>query len=132
MSFREVFELHPHPTAVDHEVLLRCIGECLDCAASCTSCADACLSEHDSQELVAAIRLALDCADTCDATRRVVTRQSAPDLRLMRAVVTACATACVACAEECERHLHHPHCRVCAEVCRRCRKACDEVLAAIG
>src|SRR5256885_9722046 len=132
MTFHEIINLHPHPSDVDRNLLLRCIEECLDCAASCTSCADACLGEHDVQELVAAVRLALDCADTCDATRRVVTRQSAPDVRLMRAVVEACATACLACAQECERRLHHPHCRVCAEVCRRCRKACDEVLPAIS
>ena len=36
----------------------------------------------------------------------------------------------LACADECERHAaYHAHCRVCADVCRRCRKACDDLLA---
>jgi hypothetical protein len=130
MTFREIFALHPRPTQLDHEVLLRCIGECLDCSASCTACADASLSESDVEEMRAVIRLASDCADTCDSTRRVVTRQTATDLGVLRAAVEACATACVACAEECEKHAaHHEHCRLCAEECRRCKKACDDVIA---
>ena len=112
------------------EVLLRCAEECLDCAASCTACADASLSEHDSQTLTRVIRVCLDCAEACTATGRIATRQSAPDIRLIRAVIEGCSAACLACAVECDRHAaHHEHCRICAEVCRRCKKACDAVLA---
>ena len=75
------------------------------------------------------IRVALDCADVCDATVHVLARQTLPDLRVIRAAVEDCAVACLACAEECERHAaHHEHCRLCAEVCRRCKQACDDVL----
>jgi hypothetical protein len=85
------------------------------------------------RELVRCIRLCLDCAEVCDATGRIVTRQTEPDLRLIRATVEACSVACLACAEECDRHAaHHEHCRLCAEVCRRCKNACDELLATIG
>ena len=131
MRFQEVLELHPHPTDVDREVLVRCIQECLDCGASCTACADASLAESHLQELIHVIRLSLDCADACDATGRVVTRQTTPDTAVLRATVAACARACLACADECERHAHHEHCRVCAEVCRQCKQACDDLLAAI-
>ena len=76
------------------------------------------------------IRVALDCANVCDATARIATRQSRPDIRLVRAMIGACAAACVACAEECDRHAaHREHRRICADVCRRCEAACDEVLA---
>jgi hypothetical protein len=130
---REVINSHPHPTTVDREVLLRCIEECSDCAASCTSCADACLAEDDLPELVRAVRLNLDCADACDATGRIVTRQTTPDVGLIRAVVEACAVACRACAAECELHAaHHEHCRICAEVCRTCAQACDDLVAALA
>jgi hypothetical protein len=107
------------------------IEECLDCAASRTACADACLGESDIAELRRCIRLNLDCADACEATDRIVTRQTSPDLRLIRTIAEACAVACVACAEECDRHAAH-HCRVCATVCRRCKRACDELVVAIG
>ena len=66
MTVQEIIELHPHPSDLDRDVLLRCIEECLDCAASCTACADACLGESDIAELRRCIRLNLDCADACD------------------------------------------------------------------
>ena len=133
MTFRDVFEAHPQPTGLDREVLLRCISECLDCAASCTSCADANLADDDVRDMGRCIRLCLDCGDACDATRRIVSRQTAPDLGLVRAMVEACSVACLSCAVECDRHAaHHEHCRLCAEACRRCKNACDDLLAAIG
>ena len=133
MTFQEIIKLHPQPTSLDRDALLRCIGECLDCVASCTSCADADLAEDDVRDMARCIRLCFDCADACDATARIATRQTAPDLRLIRAMVEACSVACLACAEECDRHAaHHEHCRLCAEVCRRCRQACDDLLATIG
>ena len=133
MTVQEMTKAHPQPTSLDRDALLRCIEECFDCAATCTSCADACLGENDVQELVRCVRLNLDCADVCDAAGRILTRQTAPDLDLLRATTEACATACRACAEECERHAaHHEHCRICAEVCRRCEQACDDLVARIG
>lgn len=133
MTFQEIIKLHPRPASLDRDAVLRCIDDCLDCAASCTSCADADLAESDVQEMARCIRLCLDCADACDATGRIVTRQTEPDIRVIRAVVEACSAACLACGDECERHAaHHEHCRVCAEVCRRCKQACDDLLAKIG
>jgi hypothetical protein len=132
VTVREVIAAHPRPTSLDRDVLLRCIDECFDCAATCTSCADACLGEPDVAELVRCVRLCLDCADACDTTGRIVTRQTEPDLGVVRAVVEACATACRVCGDECDRHAaHHEHCRISAEVCRRCERACNELLAAI-
>ena len=133
MTFQQVFEVHPQPIGLDRAVLLRCVDECLDCAASCTSCADADLAEDDVSEMRRCIRLCLDCADACDVTARIVTRQTEPDLQVMRAMVEACVAACRACGDECERHAaHHEHCRICAEVCRRCEQACADLVAALA
>ena len=133
MAFHDIIKAHPQPTSLDRAVLFRCIEQCRECAASCTACADACLSEKDVQELVRCIRLCLDCADACDATGRIVTRQTAPAVRLIRAIIESCAVACLTCAEECQKHAaHHEHCRICAEDCRRCKQACDDVLATMG
>ena len=83
-------------------------------------------------DLVRCVRLNQDCADTCDATGRILTRQTAPDLGVLRAATAACATTCRACREECERHAHHhEHCRVCAEACARCQEACEALLGTI-
>ena len=132
LTVREIIETHPQPPSVDRDALLRCIDECFDCAATCTSCADACLGEQDVQELVRCVRLSLDCADACTAAGRILTRQTEPDLGVVRATIEGCAAACRACGEECERHAaHHEHCRLCAQACRRCEQACNELIATI-
>lgn len=132
MTFQDIVNLHPRPTSVDRDALLRCIEECIECAASCVACADASLGEDDLPHLVRVIRLCLDCSDMCEVTSRVVTRQTTPDLRIVRAIVEACGAVCEDCAEECERHAsHHEHCRICAEVCHRCEQACDDLLASL-
>jgi hypothetical protein len=132
MTIAEMIGTHPRPSG-DREALTRCIEECYRCATACTSCADACLAEQDVNDLIQCIRLDLDCADLCEATGRILLRQTAADPAVLRAAADACATACRACAAECERHAHHhEHCRVCAEACRRCEQACNDLLLSIG
>ena len=133
MTFQDIIKVHPQPTSLDRDALLRCVEDCRECAASCTACADACLGENDLHELVRCIRLCLDCVDACNTTGRIVTRQTAPVMSFIRAIIESCAVACLTCAEECEKHAaHHEHCRICAEACRRCKQTCDDVVSAIG
>ncbi len=133
MTVREIIETHPRPTSVDRDALVRSIEECFACAATCAGCADACLGEEDVEKLVRCVRLNLDCADACDSTGRIATRQTELDVGVLRVTLEACAAACHACGEECERHAeHHEHCRFCAGACRRCEQACNDLLAAIG
>lgn len=45
----------------------------------------------------------------------------------------SCATVCKACGGECERHAEmHDHCRVCAEACRRCEEARNDLIISLG
>lgn len=112
-------------------LLARCIDACFDCAQSCTACADACLAEDMVGDLRRCITSDLNCADVCASTGAVLSRQTAYDAQMSRAVLEACRLACRRCAEECERHASmHEHCRVCAEACRDCERACDALLAA--
>lgn len=125
-----MLESHPEQSVhVDREKLAACIRACFECAQACTSCADACLSEEMVAELTRCIRTDLACADICAATGAVLSRSAEGDARILTAVLEACATACGVCAEECERHADmHAHCRICAEVCRRCEQACRDLL----
>ena len=84
--------------------------------------------------LAACIRLDLDCADLCDVTGRIVSRQTAFDRELAAAALQACATACRRCGDECELHARHgmEHCRVCAEACRRCEQACNTLMSQLA
>ena len=129
---RQMLDAYPREFNVDRGLLVRCIEACSDCAESCTQCADDCLGEEIVQELTTCIRLNLDCADICEATGRVLTRQTEYDAPTSKAQLSSCLQACVTCAEECERHAeHHEHCRICGEECRRCVEACSALLEAM-
>ena len=126
---KEMLRAHPWEGNVDRDQLASCIGACFSCAQTCTSCADACLSEDAVAELRKCIRLDLDCADICEATGRVLTRQTEYDAPTSKRQLESCAEACRTCAEECERHAEmHEHCRICAESCRNCEQACEALL----
>jgi hypothetical protein len=134
MSYaREMLGTHPgHVDQSTVDLLIRCIEECFNCAQSCTSCADACLGEEMVAHLTYCIRLNLDCADVCTTTGRMLSRQTKPNWEVIRSQLSACAAVCKACGSECGGHAdEHEHCRVCAEACRRCEGACDELLQAL-
>jgi hypothetical protein len=127
---REILTSSPSPLpGVDVGVLAEAAQAAFDCAQACTACANACLGEARVQDLVRCIRLNLHCADLCDTTGRLISRQESPELA--RAILQACVLACRLCAEECGRHVEMDHCRVCAESCRDCQQACERVLRAL-
>ena len=133
MSVHEILGTHRRPLIADVATLAACIDECAACAATCTICADACLAEPDIEALARCIRLCLDCSDACVDAGRILSRQTDPDADTQLTALQACLTATRACAAECERHAHHhEHCRLSAEECRRCERACDDLLAALG
>ena len=128
-----MIDSHPDGTGVDRQALAACVAACVECAQACTACADACLGEETVADMRRCIRSDLDCADVCQATGRVLSRQTAYDAELTRAVLRACAEACKTCGDECARHADmHEHCRICADACRRCEQACNDLLATIG
>jgi hypothetical protein len=126
-------ESYPGSTIeVRQELLTGCVSACPKCSLACTACSDARMAESDISALVKRIRTDLDCADRCDATVKLLTRQTAYDLAVIRSVVNACLTTVIACAEECERHAaHHMHCATCADVCRQAEAACRDLLVAL-
>jgi nucleotide-binding universal stress UspA family protein len=129
---KKMLETHPRPGHVDRGLLANWIEECFTCAQACTACADACLSEDGVAELRKCIRLNLDCADICDATGRVLTRQTQYDAPTSKAQLQSCREACRTCGEECERHAErHQHCGICAEACSKCERACMQLLDAM-
>jgi hypothetical protein len=133
MSVDEMLRAHPRQPISDIGVLVACIDECYACAPSCTICADACLAEPDVADLVRRVRLCLDCDDACIDAGRILSRQTDPDTDTPLTALRACLAACRAFASECKRHAqHHAHCRLSAEECRRCERACDDLLAALA
>ena len=131
MSYaKQMLDTYPRGFNLDAGVLAAAIEALSDCAQACTACADDCLSEEQVQDLIKCIRLNLDCADVCAATIRVVSRQTEYDANVTRPLLEACIAACRSCGDECSSHAEmHEHCRICAEGCRRCEQACQELLS---
>lgn len=95
--------------------------------------ADACLAEEAVADLRNCIRTNLDCADVCVATASVLSRRTGSNLTVVTELLKACRAACATCAEDREAHADmHEHCKLCADACRRCEKACSDLLSAIG
>ncbi|HEX4733039.1 MAG TPA: four-helix bundle copper-binding protein [Thermoleophilaceae bacterium] len=125
----EILETHPLPAQLDRELVAAGVDACADCAPACTVCADSSLAEADVAEMRRSIRLCQDCADVCVTTGRVLARQTEYEHEIAKAMIEACVRACGICAQECEKHAHmHEHCRLCAEVCRRCEAACSRLV----
>jgi hypothetical protein len=123
--------LDSYQGTVDVARLAATIDAINDCAQACIADTDADLGEQDVTEMVRCIRLCLDCTDVCTATAAVLSRPASYDADVTRPLLQACVAICKSCGDECERHAHMQHCRVCAEACRRCEDACRELLDAM-
>lgn len=128
--------LRTHPRAdlqhvEDYAEALRALATC---AETCLACADACLGETEHLDrLRRCIRIDLDCADICQATARILGRQTETPHDVVHAQLHACIVACQACGDECEHHAdQHDHCRICAEACRHCQERCNYLLGEIS
>jgi len=128
--YSELLRSHPRGGQIQNmDMVAECIRACFECAQACTDCADACLGEKDVQKLIRCIRLNQDCADICDSTGRILSRQTEPAVEVIKAQLTSCMIACRSCAAECEKHASmHEHCRICAEACHRCEDSCNKML----
>ena len=104
------------------------LGALLECEPASTSCAMAMISEGEGTAV--AIRRALDCADVCQATLRVLSRASSSDANLLRALTQACIIACQGSSLECGRHAeHHEHCRIHSETAQQAAMALQDLLS---
>jgi len=132
MHAKEMISSHKDVRGSVNDSLIRCIEECFACAQTCIACADSCLAEDAVSELRQCIRLNADCADVCVAAGSLASRRTGSNEAVLKQVLTTCAAACLACGEECTRHASkHEHCRICADECRRCQKACEEAASSI-
>jgi hypothetical protein len=133
MSYaREMLKSYRTPSAVDEAVLVAAIDALSDCAQACTADVGLDLAEPELAEMVRCIRLCLDCSDICTATLAVASRQADFDRNVAKPLLQSCVAICRSCGDECELHAAmHAHCRICAEACRRCERACGELFAAL-
>lgn len=132
MKTAEMMRAYPAEINLDRNLMARVVDALVECAQACTACADACLSEEMVADLRKCVRTNLDCADSCSATARILSRHTGYGADITRAHLEACVVACRSCGDECAQHAGmHDHCRVCAEACRACESACAELLTAL-
>lgn len=129
MSIEKMIRLHPGVDGDAADAMALAARHAMLCALFCTSCADACSAEDG--DMRQCIRLDNDCADVCVATARMAVRHTAANDAVLRAQLELCIQACLACAEECERH-DHAHCALCAVMCRECADDCRKALASLA
>lgn len=120
----EILRTHPLDPICESEKMAVLIAAINICAQACTTCADACINEKQTAPLIGCIRKNQDCADICVATSAVLSRLTKTSSEVLRAIVEACATAAGVCAEECEKHGDHAHCRLSKAACISCEKEC--------
>jgi hypothetical protein len=89
------------------------------CTIVCNICYNACLNEEDVTMMAHCIELARECADICQLTASLLTRDSQNIDRFL----SLCSEICNTCAGECEKHAYE-HCRKCAQVCLKCAEMC--------
>jgi hypothetical protein len=127
-----MLETYPRSINMDRGDLAAAINALIMCSQACTACADACLSEDSVVDLTKCIRTNLDCADICDTTARVLSRHTGYDANISRALLEACAAACLSCASECSMHADvYEHCRICSDACSQCEIACRALLTSM-
>jgi hypothetical protein len=93
-----------------------------------TTCAMA-MAAHHTAAMTSATRAALDCADIAAAAQRILSRPTATDANVLRAILQATAAAAERCAAECGQHAgHHDHCRVHSQTAQRAAAVCRSEL----
>lgn len=127
MALADALADHPQRDTFDLHELLRAIEACQACAVQCNLCADSDLA-RDAGAMRDCIQKCLDCATICQATASVLSRPS-PSGDAWAAQVRACILACQECAVECESH-DAVCCTSCAEACRECERALQQLMAA--
>jgi hypothetical protein len=120
-----------HDEHTAHNAMFRkCADACNDCQRECDSCATHCahLLADGKKDHMTTLRTCQDCADACAAAARVVSRHGP----FSHIICEACAQACDLCGKECEKFKDDEHMARCAEECRKCLKACREMIAHQG
>jgi hypothetical protein len=112
---------------VQRDVPLECIEACALCEFACLACAEACLSGVELEKLGTCVRLNLDCAEICLATRTLVAEALLFAPRLVHAQLMVCARLCASCEAECRRlGVPRDFFSVCARACAHCETLCFE------
>ncbi len=105
--------------------LQSCIAECTRCNVVCTTTIQYCLTKGGKHAATEHIRLLQDCAEICLTAREFMLRGS----DMHAAVCGVCAEVCDRCVRRCEQVAGSGDSRIneCVEACRECARSCHEM-----
>ena len=126
MALADILADHPDRESFDFAELHRATQAASEAAIIAMAGADSELG-RDPVEMATCIRKCIDAADVCAVTAKLLARP-APRGHAWQKLVSACAAICAETAEECGQHQHVSTLR-CAEACRECEKACQQLIA---
>jgi hypothetical protein len=94
----------------------------IDALGACEKVSNMCaMAMVQGGGMAAEVHQALDCADVCESTQRVLSRGAAPVAQVTAAVVAAAIVVCEASAVACGAHCgHHVHCQLHSASARAC------------
>lgn len=109
-----------------HESFEVCSRACADCQLACHSCHHHCeeLVVTGKKEHLVMAKLCADCGDICSLTANIVARHGA----LAAIMCELCAKACDECGRQCAKFENDPILQKCAEECKKCVAACQEMM----
>ncbi|MEW2164758.1 four-helix bundle copper-binding protein [Streptomyces sp. NPDC007084] len=121
-------------STTSQQELFRFLEDRFACAQACSECARACALRAslmnpdgpEEQDLVR--RKGVLCAEVCEATCHLLSRQSGPDESEMRAQLEWCRAVCLECADVFDTF---PGAEGSAKTCRECAQACADFLATL-
>lgn len=130
-----VFAQTPQATASPHHmehnaILQACAKACSDCQRACDMCSTHCAHQLHAghKEHMTTLATCLDCADFCAAASQIVSRGGP----FATEICKACVEACALCGKECEKFPDDEHMKMCAVECRKCEKACNDMIQHAG
>lgn len=109
-----------------NEMMQACAKACSDCQRACDMCSTHCshmLGEGKKEHSVT-LATCQDCSTVCSGASQIVARGGP----FSGIICAACVDACAKCATQCEKFPDDKHMKMCAEECRKCEKACRDML----
>jgi hypothetical protein len=110
------------PGAIAGEGMSGCAKECGTCQRSCEKAEAYLKSKAQSASSTAAQKSMADCIELCKTSQVLMESNS----KYHPAVCKVCAEACTACAKACDT-LHDPELKACIEECKTCANSCKKM-----
>jgi hypothetical protein len=100
-----------------------CVDDCIKCYRKCEETLAYCLQQGGKHADPEHIKLMMECAEICRLSASSMMRGTTQS----RAISTACAEVCRACAKSCDAFGDDEKMKECAATCFKCADSCESM-----